>query len=62
MALMTWGGVRGGISIALALSLPDSANTDILTLTYVVVLISILLQGSTFLSAVNFFFPTKKNT
>ncbi len=44
--LMTWGGLRGGISIALALSLPPSMPRDlILTVTYVVVVFSIGVQG-----------------
>jgi len=46
--IMTWGGVRGGISVALALSLPESAYKDqILAATYVVVVFSILVQGLT---------------
>jgi CPA1 family monovalent cation:H+ antiporter len=45
---LTWAGVRGGISVALALSLPDSpAKVTILTSTYAVVLFSIIIQGST---------------
>jgi len=44
--LMTWGGIRGGISIALALSLPPSPQRDVLLFaTYAVVLFSILVQG-----------------
>lgn len=46
--LLTWGGLRGGISVALALSLPDSAARDTLvTMTYVVVVFSVLVQGLT---------------
>ena len=51
--IMTWGGLRGGISIALALSLPAAtadqaaARDLILTMTYVVVAFSILVQGTT---------------
>lgn len=46
--LMTWGGVRGGISIALALSIPPSPPRDaILLVTYCVVVFSILVQGLT---------------
>ena len=46
--IMTWAGVRGGISIALALSLPDHDARDILvTTTYIVVIFSILVQGLT---------------
>lgn len=45
---LTWAGVRGGISVALALSVPDSpAKVAILTSTYAVVLFSIIVQGST---------------
>ncbi len=44
--IMTWGGLRGGISIALALSLGDDMNRDLfLTVTYVVVVFSIIVQG-----------------
>lgn len=46
--IMTWGGLRGGISIALALSLPDEMSRDIfIIITYVVVVFSILVQGLT---------------
>jgi CPA1 family monovalent cation:H+ antiporter len=44
--LMSWGGVRGGISIALAWSI-FSISPVLLSITYVVVVASILLQGST---------------
>lgn len=46
--LLVWGGLRGGISIALALSLPEGRPRDlILTMTYGVVVFSILVQGLT---------------
>jgi CPA1 family monovalent cation:H+ antiporter len=46
--VMTWGGLRGGISIALALSLPAGPMKDlILAATYMVVLFSVLAQGAT---------------
>lgn len=46
--MMTWGGLRGGISIALALSLPAGEQRDlILLITYVVVVFSIVVQGLT---------------
>jgi monovalent cation:H+ antiporter, CPA1 family len=46
--ILTWGGLRGGISVALALSIPVSPERDVVvTLTYVVVIFSILLQGLT---------------
>ena len=48
VTLMTWGGLRGGISIALALSLPNTEERAIiLFMTYVVVAFSILVQGLT---------------
>ncbi|NJB87088.1 CPA1 family monovalent cation:H+ antiporter [Lewinella marina] len=47
-AIMTWGGLRGGISIALALSLAPEMNREMfLVMTYVVVVFSILVQGLT---------------
>lgn len=46
--LLTWGGLRGGISVALALSLPTGPERDlILVITYGVVIFSILIQGVT---------------
>ena len=51
--LMTWCGVRGGISIALALALPPSPYREtILSVTYSVVVFSVLVQGLTVGSAV----------
>lgn len=44
--IMTWGGLRGGISIALALSLTDEMHRELfLLITYVVVVFSIVVQG-----------------
>lgn len=46
--IITWGGLRGGISIALALALPKGEYHDLLVVTtYIVVLFSVLVQGST---------------
>ena len=47
--VLTWGGLRGGISVALALSLPtDVPDRDIIiVMTYIIVVFSILVQGLT---------------
>lgn len=46
ITILTWGGLRGGISIALALSLTENSSSEIiLYITYVVVLFSIIVQG-----------------
>ena len=46
--IMTWGGLKGGISVALALSLPDSEYKPvILAATYILVMFSIIVQGLT---------------
>ena len=46
--IISWGGLRGGLSLALALSLPESPTKDVLlVVTYLIVLFSILVQGLT---------------
>jgi monovalent cation:H+ antiporter, CPA1 family len=48
LLVLTWGGLRGGLSIAMALSLPAAPNTaTILTITYGIVVFSIVVQGLT---------------
>jgi len=48
LKVMTWGGLRGGISVALALSLPLVPERSlILTMTYIIVVFSIVVQGLT---------------
>ncbi|GAA6186959.1 sodium:proton antiporter [Litorivita sp. NS0012-18] len=54
--IMTWGGLKGGISVALALSLPDSEwKPLILTATYMIVIFSIIVQGLTVTKVANRF-------
>ena len=48
ISILTWGGLRGGLAVALALSIPKSNYRDfILALTYSVVAFAIIIQGST---------------
>jgi monovalent cation:H+ antiporter, CPA1 family len=57
--VLTWGGLRGGISVALALSIPAGPQRDVVvTLTYVVVIFSILVQGLTIGRVIRSAIPT----
>ncbi|PAW93730.1 sodium:proton antiporter [Mucilaginibacter sp. MD40] len=48
VAILTWGGLRGGISVALALSLSSNMYRDeFVLITYIIVVFSILVQGLT---------------
>jgi CPA1 family monovalent cation:H+ antiporter len=48
LAILTWGGLRGGIPVALALSIPREMHGDVfVVITYIVVLFSIIVQGLT---------------
>ncbi len=52
--VLTWGGLRGGISVALVLSLPASAHKPLLlTATFGVVLFSVIIQGLTVKNLIN---------
>jgi Na+:H+ antiporter len=54
LTILTWGGLRGGISVALALSLPAGPERSVIVaMTYVVVVFSILVQGLTVRTVVN---------
>lgn len=58
--IMTWGGLRGGISIALALSLTAEMHRELfLVITYIIVVFSILIQGLTVGKLVKKFAVTK---
>jgi monovalent cation:H+ antiporter, CPA1 family len=47
--VLTWAGLRGGISIALALTLPDTPwRTQFLVVTYAIIIFTIVVQGLTF--------------
>ena len=63
LTALTWGGLRGGISIALALSLPQSDERNILvTAAYIVVTFSVIVQGLTFGRLIKKLFPTTDNS
>ncbi|NVN92209.1 MAG: sodium:proton antiporter [Desulfuromonadales bacterium] len=58
ISMLTWGGLRGGVSVALALSLPHwKARNAILAMTYMVVVFSILVQGLTLGKLARWFYP-----
>ncbi|WP_179413970.1 cation:proton antiporter [Mucilaginibacter sp. E4BP6] len=59
--ILTWAGLRGGISIALALSLPHSIYREIILAgSYFVVIFSIVIQGLTLNKVINFSFRNKE--
>jgi CPA1 family monovalent cation:H+ antiporter len=59
--VLVWGGVRGGISIALALSLPYGTERPvILTATYAVVLFTVMVQGLTMRRVIRLTVPSAK--
>ncbi len=48
IGILTWGGLRGGLSVALALSVPSEMSGNLfIVITYLVVLFSIIVQGLT---------------
>jgi monovalent cation:H+ antiporter, CPA1 family len=57
--MLTWGGLKGGISVALAMKLPDfEGRNAVLTVTYVIVVFSIVVQGLTVGRMIRFLYPT----
>ncbi|WP_428656063.1 cation:proton antiporter [Runella sp.] len=60
--MLTWGGLRGGLSIAMALSIDNSLpqKAIIVTITYSVVLFSVIVQGLTMERLIRKLYPTEK--
>lgn len=58
LAVLTWGGLRGGISVSLALSLPDNkVRPVLLAVCYSVVVYTIIVQGLTMERVARYFYP-----
>ena len=58
LAVLTWGGLRGGISVSLALSLPDNeVRPALLDVCYSVVVYTIIVQGLTMERVARHFYP-----
>lgn len=61
--VLTWGGLRGGISVALVLQLPSGSERDVLlALTYAIVIFSILVQGLTIGKVAKLVGPSRTKT
>lgn len=61
VAILAWGGLRGGIPIALSLSLPDFHGKEVIvTMTYIVVVCSVLYQGLTVPRLLKTTFPRRR--
>jgi len=57
---LTWGGIKGGVSVALAMKLPEfEGRTAVLTITYVIVIFSIVVQGLSLGPMLRRMFPAK---
>jgi len=60
ITILTWGGLRGGISVALALSIPAVAErSTIITITYIIVVFSIAAQGMSLRRLVDKIYPDR---
>ena len=56
--ILTWAGIRGGVSVALALSHPSSSESELLLfVTYLVVLFSVAIQGLTIENVIKRYYP-----
>jgi CPA1 family monovalent cation:H+ antiporter len=60
--VLTWVGLRGGISVALALSLPSGARDLLVSATYLVVCFSILVQGLTLAPLLQRLYPSSRSS
>lgn len=60
ISILTWGGLRGGISLAIALSLPNVfPKSEILVVTYICVIFTVIVQGLTMEKLINYFYKLK---
>jgi CPA1 family monovalent cation:H+ antiporter len=63
IAILSWGGLRGGVSLALALALPPADHRDtLLSAAYAVVVFSILVQGLTFGPLIRRTYPAQQSS
>lgn len=60
ISMLCWGGIRGAISIALAIAIPGIPS-QLIAMTYFLVIFSILIQGSSFKWLIEKLYPTKNN-
>ena len=59
--MLTWGGLKGGISVALAMRLPEfEGRNAVLTVTYVIVVFSIVVQGLTIGRMIRWLYPASR--
>ena len=63
ISILTWAGLRGGISVALALALPTNVDKPIiLTATYAVVLFTIIIQGLSLEYLIKYVYKERQNS
>lgn len=58
---MSWGGIRGGISLALALAVGNTTyGNTLLPITFIVVILSGIVQGLTLKTVINYYYPNEE--